>query len=119
AHPAEAVQRAEPVGATGDDLVRVALVAGVPDDLVARRLEHLVERERQLDGAEVRADVSAGDGVALDQEPPDLRGEIVELAEARRADPIRGELGQLDGQRVLLSDHDVYVAAVFMPLFSR
>ena len=33
----------------GEDLVRVGLVADVPDDAVARRVEHVVQRDRQLD----------------------------------------------------------------------
>src|SRR3546814_19204494 len=43
----------------GDDLVRIALVADVPDDLVARRVEHIVERGRQLDDAESRSQMPA------------------------------------------------------------
>ena len=45
----------ERVAAPGDQLVRVRLVAGVEDDLVARGVEDVVQRERQLDDAEVPA----------------------------------------------------------------
>ena len=58
----ELAQRAEPVEAAGQELVRVGLVAGVPDDPVARRLEQPMERDRQLDDAERRAEVAAGVG---------------------------------------------------------
>src|SRR3546814_19872591 len=50
--PAAGPERADTVAAPGDDLVRIALVADVPDDLVARRVEHIVERGRQFDGTE-------------------------------------------------------------------
>ena len=41
--------------AAGQQLVRVGLVAGVPDDPVARRLEQPVQRDRQLDDARARS----------------------------------------------------------------
>ena len=34
-------------------------MADVPEDLVARRVEHAVQGDRQLAGAEVRAEVAA------------------------------------------------------------
>ena len=43
----------------GDELVRIALMAGVEDDLVARRVEDPVQGQRQLDDAEVAAEVAA------------------------------------------------------------
>ena len=44
----------------GQDLVRIGLVADVPDDAVVRRVEDVVQRDRQLDRAEVRRQVAAG-----------------------------------------------------------
>ena len=75
--------------APGDDLVHVGLVAGVPDDGVGRRVEHPVQRQRQLDGAEVGPEVAAGLGHGLDDEVADLAGEIVQLgvASARAGPP--------------------------------
>ena len=52
-------QRLEPLVAPGEQLVRVALVADVPDQLVAGRVEDAVQREGQLDHAEVRRQVAA------------------------------------------------------------
>ena len=43
----------------GEDLVRVGLVADVPEHLVARRVEQAVQRHRQLAGAEVGPEVAA------------------------------------------------------------
>ena len=75
-------QRAEPLEAAGEQLVGVRLVPGVPDDPVARRLEQPVERERDLDDAERRAEVAAGRGDGPDDRLADLGGE---LARARRS----------------------------------
>ena len=52
----------EVVAAAGDDLVDVGLVAGVPQEDVAGRVEHPVDGERELDGAQVGAQVAAACG---------------------------------------------------------
>ena len=46
--------------AAGEHLVRIPLVPDVPHELVARRVEAVVQRDRQLDDAESGADVAAG-----------------------------------------------------------
>ncbi len=51
--------RRQALAAAGEDLVRVGLVADVPEHLVARRVEQAVQRHRQLAGAEVGAEVPA------------------------------------------------------------
>ena len=58
-------QRADAVAPAGQDLVRIGLVADVPDQPVVRRVEDVVERDRQLDDAEPGAEMAAGlrDGV--------------------------------------------------------
>ena len=53
--PAALAQRAELREPAGQQLVHVGLVAGVEDDLVLGRVEDPVERDGQLDHAEVRA----------------------------------------------------------------
>ena len=80
--PADAVelaQRAEALEPAGQQLVRVGLVAGVPDDPVARRLEQPVERDRQLDDAERRAEVAAGARHGLHDRVADLDRQLREL----------------------------------------
>ena len=89
-HPAGLAQLGEAFAATGDDLVDVGLVPGVPQDDVAGRVEDAVDGERELDRPEVRAEVAAGHGDGLDDEGPDLRGQrlelhVVELPEVGRA----------------------------------
>ncbi len=76
-------ERAEPVKAAGQELVRVRLVAGVPDDPVARRLEESMEDDRELDHAERAAEVAAGVGDGLDDRLADLAGQLLELGVRR------------------------------------
>src|SRR5581483_11235103 len=52
---------------TREELMRVALVADIPHELIAWRVEHVVERGRQLDDAESGADVAASPGADVDQ----------------------------------------------------
>src|SRR6185436_4052836 len=51
--------RGELVAPAGEDLVRIGLMADVPEDLVARRVEQGVDRDRDLARAEIRAEVTA------------------------------------------------------------
>ena len=69
----------EPVAAAGQDLVRVGLVADVPEDLVARRVEQAVERDGQLARAEVRAEVAADLADRVDDQLADLLRDLLEL----------------------------------------
>ena len=69
------------VAAAGQDLVRVRLVADVPEDLVPRGVEQRVERDRDLAGAEVGAEVAADLPHRVDQQLADLLGDL------RRARP--------------------------------
>jgi hypothetical protein len=59
---------------SGDDLVDVALMAGVPQDRVGRRFEDAMKRERQLDCAEIGPEMPTGFGDCLDDEVTDLPG---------------------------------------------
>ncbi len=68
------------VGATpGQDLVRIGLVADVPEDLVPGRVEHAVQRHRQLAGAEVGAEVAADLADRVDDQLAHLLGQALEL----------------------------------------
>ena len=73
----------------GEDLVRVGLVPDVPDDAVARRVVDVVQRDRELDGAEVRRQVPAGLRDRVDHVGAQLARELrqrtaLELAQRRR-----------------------------------
>jgi hypothetical protein len=94
--PGEAAALLEPaeVLPAGEELVHVRLVAGVEDDPVAGRVEHPVDGERELDHAQVGAQVAPGPRHLLDQEPADLPGQVVEFgtgqgAEVRRSTDVR------------------------------
>ena len=47
------------VAAAGEHLVRIGLVADVPHEAVARRVEHVVQRDGELDGAEAGGEMPA------------------------------------------------------------
>ena len=64
----------------------VGLVAGVEEDLVLRGVEDPVQGDGQLDHAEVGAEVAAGLGDRVDEEGPDLPGQLVQLL---RAEPVQ------------------------------
>ncbi len=53
-------QRADAVAAAGQDLVRVGLMADIPNQLVGRGVEHMMERDGELDHAEAGAEMAAG-----------------------------------------------------------
>ena len=59
--------------------MRVRLVAGVPDDGVARGVEHPVQCQGQLHHAEVRTEVSAVYGHDVHDARPDLCCQLREL----------------------------------------
>src|SRR5512143_3593717 len=52
----------QPREATGQRLVAVGLMADVPDQPIARRIEQIVERDGQLDGAQAPGEVTADFG---------------------------------------------------------
>ena len=64
--PAALPQRVELGQPAGQQLVHVGLVPGVEDQLVLGRVEHPVQRDRQLDHAQVGAQVTAGARHGLD-----------------------------------------------------
>jgi len=65
--------------AAGEDLMDIALVTGVEDDWVARRVEDPVKCDGQFDHTEVWAEVPACSAHLRDQELPDLSGQLWQL----------------------------------------
>jgi hypothetical protein len=84
--------RREPIPAAGEDLVRVRLVADVPEDLVTGRLHQAVERDRELAGAEVGAEVPADLADRVDDQ---LAGLLRDLLQLVVVEPVQVE-GSLD-----------------------
>ncbi len=64
----------------------VGLVADVPEDLVAGRVEQAVQRHRDLAGAEVGAEVAADLTDHVDDVGADLVGHALELLVAESAE---------------------------------
>ena len=74
--------RVQPVAAARQDLVRVGLVADVPEDLVARAVEERMQGDGQLAGAEVGAEVPADLADRLDDQLAHLLGDLHQLVVA-------------------------------------
>ena len=72
-------QRLHSCVASGEKLVRIALMTDVPHELIARRVEARVERDGQLDNAQSGADVAAGPRADLDESLPDRRAQLAKL----------------------------------------
>ena len=87
-HAAVLAQRRHVLAPAREDLVRIGLVADVPDEAVVGRVEHVVQRDRQLDGAQVRGQVPAGARDRLEHVCAQLVGQRAELrarSSARRS----------------------------------
>src|SRR5205814_9657241 len=90
AQPPALAQRADAVAPAGDDLVRIGLMADVPDQFVARRVEHIMKRDRQLDHTERRAQMPAGYRHRRNDFLAKLVGELRQL--------LLGEAAQVSGK---------------------
>ena len=69
--------------------MRVGLVADVPEDLVRRGVEQRVQRDRDLAGAEVRAEVAADLPHGVDQQLADLLRDLFELVLGEAVEVLR------------------------------
>ena len=87
--PAALAQRADAVAPAGQDLVRIGLVADVPDQPVVRRVEDGMQRDRKLDDAEAGAEMSAGHGDRVDGLAAQLVGDLAKLGR-RQAPQVGG-----------------------------
>ena len=85
ADAAELAEGTELVEPPRQQLVRVSLVAGVPDDAVRGAVEQPMERDRELDHAQRAAQMPAGGGDRLDDRRPQLRADTPQLLVAQRA----------------------------------
>ena len=87
----------------GEDLVPVGLVAHVPHEAVVGRVEHVVQRDRELDRAEVRRQVAAGLRHRSSRNCAQLVGELraAGCARARAARRVVDGLQQLVHRRIV------------------
>lgn len=72
-------QRADAIAPPGQNFVRVALVADVPDQAIRRRVEHIMQRDSELDYAEAGAEVAAGLRHRIDRFLSQFLGELRQL----------------------------------------
>ena len=76
ARPVRLLDRAQALASPRQHLVAVGLVADVPDDAVAWRVEDPVQADAELDGAEAAGEVAADLGADLYEEGPQLVGHL-------------------------------------------
>ena len=88
--PAAGAQGADAVAAAGQDLVRIGLMADVPDQAVARGVEDVMDRGGQLDDAEAGAEMAAGDRDGVDGFLTQLVGDLPDLFHLEPAQIVRG-----------------------------
>ena len=98
-------QGAHPVAASGQDLVRIGLMAHVPNQDIARRLEHMVQGNGQLNHAEASAQMAAGGGHGVNHLGPNLIGQLTKLAK-RHAPRVRRHGHSVEKRRV--GNHDAF-----------
>jgi hypothetical protein len=77
--PAVLADRPQLVAPPGQDLVRIGLVADIPQDPVARGVEQRMQRHRDLAGAEVRPEVAAYLPHRVDQQLAHLLRDLLQL----------------------------------------
>ena len=94
---AAGADRAEPGETAGDQLVRVDLVAGVPDQPVAAEVEHPVQRQAELHHSEIGGEMGRSRGGDLAQRPAHLGGQLLELL---RRQPLQVARGKDGGEKV-------------------
>jgi hypothetical protein len=74
-HAAEQAQARHPTAPSGEDLVGIGLVAHVPHQPVLGSIEHVMQGNGELDGAEVGGQVPAGVRDRFQHELPQLSGQ--------------------------------------------
>ena len=78
------LSQAREVLASGEQLVDIGLVSGVPDEGIPRRIEDSVQRDSELNNPKVWSQMSARFSDFRNQELADLSGKLVELDGAQR-----------------------------------
>ena len=95
--PVLLAQGADAVAAAGQHLVRIGLVANVPDQPVIGSIEHGMERHRQFDHAEPGAEMPAGHRNGVDDFGAQFAGKLAQVVARQRLEVRRG--GDLVEQR--------------------
>src|SRR5690606_17378133 len=99
-------QAGHALATAGEDLVRVGLVADIPDQAIVRRIENVMQRDGQLDDAEPGAEVPAGLADAEQQFLAQFVGELFEFRLAQ-ATQLRGRGGAVKNGRLGAKPRDL------------
>jgi len=83
-------ERADAVATIGQDLVRIGLVADVPNQAIIGGVEDVVQRHRQLDHAEASAEMATGHGDGVDGLLAQLVRDLAKLARFELSEVVRG-----------------------------
>ena len=78
-------QGTDAVATSGQDLVRVGLMAHVPDQDVLRRFIDMMQRDRQFDHTQTRAQMPTGLRHCIDGFRPQLIGQLSQLRNGKVA----------------------------------
>ena len=92
-------QGAHALAAAGEDLVRIGLVAHVPDQPVVRCVVDVVQGDGQFDHAEAGAEVPAGAADAVQQLLAQFVGKLFEFRLAQSAQLLGGRRSVKNGRR--------------------
>ena len=103
---AAGAQGANAVAAAGEDLVRIGLVADVPDQAVARRVEDVVEGSGQFDHAEASAEMSTGYRNRIDGFLTQFVGNLPDLLYLELPQIVRGS-DRVEKRRFAICGHSV------------
>ena len=87
-------QGADAVTASGEDLMRIALMADIPDQPVVRRVENIMDSGSQLDNAKSSAQMAAGDGNCRNGFGTQLVGKLAKLRRCKIA-KVRGHFNRI------------------------
>ena len=104
-HAAVHAQSGHAFAAAGQYLVRVSLVADIPDQAIFRRVEDVMQRDCQLDSAEIRRQMPAGARDRVDKKIAQLFRQLRQLLAIQCAQ-LRGVL---DGVEQWIGGHGIDV----------
>ncbi len=100
-------QRADAIPASGENFVRIGLVAHVPDEPVVRRVEKIVDGNRQLDDPQARAEMTARHRNSVDHLVAQLVGDLLKLIRVEFAKVFGGLDGIEEGGTIADSHFNI------------
>ena len=85
AHATQLADRPQPIAPSTDQLVRISLVSGVPDDPVFRGIEDVMKRQCELHRSQCRSEMTAHLGYHRDYFFAHFDGELIQLVNRETA----------------------------------